>query len=133
MKYDDIIEMDYPVSTRHARMSPEERAAQFAPFAALTGYESMVKDKARITESRREPDETQIAVLNRMIALIMERLQEKPEVSIEYFVKDRTKEGGRYESVKGRVQNVDISERAIVLKGGQKISLDNIYEIQLSD
>lgn len=130
-RYDDIIGLEHPVSKRHGRMSMQERAAQFAPFAALTGYDAMVIEQARLTGSRIELDEEQRAELDRTLADLVERISLHPEVRILYFRADSRKAGGAYIEVKGRVQNIELPTRLIIMKDATRISLDDIFEINI--
>ena len=102
--YDDIIRLPHHVSQNHPQMSLRDRAAQFAPFAALTGYEAAVGETARLTAERRELDAQEAEELNRRLAALIARLPERPEVTVEYFVPDDRKAGGAYVSVTGRKQ-----------------------------
>lgn len=129
-RYDDIIELEHPVSRRHARMSMMERAAQFAPFAALTGYDAMVIEQARLTGQKVELDDQQRAELDRTLADLVGRISLHPEVSIVYFRADGRKAGGSYARITGRVQNIELPLRLIIMKDSTRISLDDIFEIK---
>ncbi|MBO5649011.1 MAG: hypothetical protein J6S76_03760, partial [Clostridia bacterium] len=105
-KYEDIIDLPHHVSYRHPRMSRIDRAAQFAPFAALTGYEAAVRETARLTEGQKELDETALAVLNEKLRLLADFLEDRAQVSITYFRPDERKKGGAYLSAEGAVKAV---------------------------
>ena len=138
--YGDIIDLPHHQSAKHKHMSLYDRAAQFAPFAALTGYDDMVAEEARLTDSGFVLSEASAARLDRTLAKITDALSRgtHPEVLIEYFIPDPYKDGGRYETVTDRVYTVDTAERAIVLvrKEGRaglrkSIPLDRILELRL--
>lgn len=130
-QYDDILNIPHWDPKSHPRMSEYERAAQFAPFAALTGYDAMVSETARLTDSRDDLDEEQLLALNETLSMIVERLAEHPQVAITWFRRDSRKKGGVYIKTKGRVRDVDLANRLVVLKEGDKISLDDIASITL--
>ena len=110
-------------------MPRETRAAQFAPFAALTGYESDVNEAARYTHEKQEPGEYETEQLNRRINEIREHIRENPEVIITYFKPDIKKSGGEYVNICGRVKKIDDYNREIVLTNGASVLLDSISEI----
>lgn len=128
-KYDDIINLEHPTSKRHPRMSAMDRAAQFAPFSALTGYDDMVVERARITGSRMELDDMQKMALDESMTYVLEHLSERPQVKITWFIKDARKSGGRYQEIEDAVQNVEVPNRMIILRNGLKIPMDDILEI----
>ena len=96
-----------------------DRAAQFAPFAALTGYEAVVGETARLTAQKRELDAQEAEELNRRLAALIARLPDRPEATIEYFVPDNRKAGGAYVTVTGRVRHVSVPERTLVIEEGE--------------
>ena len=106
--YADIIDLPHHVSQNHPQMSMHDRAAQFAPFAALTGYEAEVGETARLTAERRELDEQEAQELNRRLADLAARLPDRPEVTIEYFVPDERKAGGASVSGTGVGRNISV-------------------------
>lgn len=128
-RYADIIELEHPEPRTHPRMSSAGRAAQFAPFAALTGYDAMVAETSRLTGSRVELDEEQRLALDEALADIVERITAHPMVRIVHFVPDRRKKGGAYVTSEDRVRNVELPERRLILKGGGTISFDDILFI----
>ena len=132
-RYDDIINITRWNPKSHPRMSEYDRAAQFAPFAALTGYDAMVSETARLTDTKADLDEEQMLSLNETLRTIVERLNEHPKVSITWFRKDARKKGGEYEKTEGSVRNVDLPGRLLFLKEGAGISLDNIASIMILD
>lgn len=130
-KYDDIIHLARPISQRHARMTIQDRAAQFAPFAALTGYEDVIEESGRLTDRRIELDEGEIARLNESLVQIKERLSEQPQVRLTCFKEDSRKAGGAYRTVTGRVKKLDEYEKNLLLEDGNIVSLEQIFQIEL--
>jgi hypothetical protein len=128
-KYDDIIDLPHHVSYRHARMSRIDRAAQFSPFAALTGYEAAVQETARLTEGQKELDETALAVLNEKLRLLADLIEDKPQVSITYFRPDERKQGGAYLTVEGAVKAVNEYAHTVTMADGTVIPMRHIREI----
>lgn len=129
-QYDDIIDLPHHVSSIRPRMSMIDRAAQFSPFAALTGYDAAIKETGRLTDHRIELSEECRAVLDRKQQVLLENLAEHPEVSVTYFVPDERKSGGTYVTVAGRVKKVDDYQRLLLLTDGTKIALDEILDIE---
>lgn len=127
--YDDIINLPHHISKKRRLMPRETRAAQFAPFAALTGYESDVNEAARYTHEKQEPGEYETEQLNRRINEIRENIRENPEVIITYFKPDIKKSGGEYVNICGRVKKIDDYNREIVFTNGASVLLDSISEI----
>lgn len=126
--YDDIINLNRPKS-KYPQMSLYQRSAQFAPFAALTGYEGQVKETARLTDKRIELDEEIKVKLDMKIQVINEFLSSNPEVEITYFIPDSKKDGGRYETIKNCVKKIDNYNEKIVMQSGLKIEIKEIIEI----
>lgn len=129
-KYDDIINLPHHVSDRRAPMSMIDRAAQFSPFAALTGYEAAIAETARLTEQRIDLDESRRAELNDRIREIQERIDAQPEVTVTYFEPDQRKAGGAYVSVTGKVWKVSGYEQAIIMLDGSVIPFGEILKIE---
>lgn len=127
--YDDIIRLPHHVSQNHPQMSMHDRVAQFAPFAALTGYEAAVGETARQTTERRELDAQEAAELNRRLTELAARLPDRPEVTIEYFVPDDRKAGGAYVSVIGVVRNISVAERLLVMEDGTEIPMEDVDSV----
>lgn len=127
--YSDIINLSRPVSKR-PRMSLEQRSAQFAPFAALTGYEGQVKETARLTNKKIEINEELKEILSKKIQLIQEKIKEQPQIEITYFIPDLKKEGGRYETICNAIQKIDMYTNEIVMLDGTRIDIDDIIDIQ---
>ena len=127
--YDDIIHLPHHVSQNHPQMPLRDRAAQFAPFAALTGYEAAVGETARQTTERRELDAQEAAALNRRLTDLAARLKDRPEVTIEYVVPDERKAGGAYVTVTGRVRNISVPERLLVMEDETVIPLEDVVSV----
>ncbi len=127
-KYDDIINMPHHVSSKRQRMSMIDRAAQFSPFAALTGYDAAVKETARLTDKRIELDEYEKAALDEKLRLALENPEE--EITITYFKPDAKKDGGAYIGITGKIKKIDDYERVLVLVDGLKITIEDIMEIE---
>lgn len=126
--YDDIINLPRP-DTRRPRMSNLDRAAQFTPFAALTGHEEAVLETARLTDKKPELDEHAKQELDRKLKMAAGRLEDLPRITITYFIPDSTKDGGKYATVSGKVKKVDEYEKELVLTSGIKIPIQVILEI----
>ena len=129
--YDDIIDLPHHVSATRPQMSRLDRAAQFAPFAALTGYGAAIKETARLTDERVELGEYELMELNAGIHMLMERIEEHPQVEITYFKPDERKDGGAYLTVKSRAKRLNEYERFILLEDETEIPFDDIYKIEL--
>ena len=131
--YEDIINLPHHISKKHRPMPREARAAQFAPFAALTGYESDVNEAARYTGKRRELGEYETERLNRRINEIRDGIHGNTEVIITYFKPDEKKAGGEYLNIGGRVRKIDDYGRTLTLTSGALIPLDDISDIVFKD
>ena len=128
-KYDDIINMSHHISKKHPRMSLENRSAQFAPFAALTGYEDEVEETARITDKRIEITDEIKSKINMKLQIIQEKIKTNPKVTITYFISDNKKEGGSYKTVTSNVLKIDQYKKLVVLKDNTKIFISDIINI----
>ena len=128
-KYDDIINLPHHVSKKHPQMSLEARSAQFAPFAALTGYGDALEEPQRETEDRIELDEEQKKILDRKIQMLREHINQKPSVVVTYFIPDLIKEGGTYITVSGNVLKIDGYKQSIILEDKTEIPIKEIIEI----
>ena len=129
-KYDDLLYLPHHISLTRPHMATADRAAQFSPFAALTGYEDAVRETARVTEGRIELDESEKALLNEKLRLLAEARGEAGRVAVTYFLPDQKKTGGAYVTAAGRVKKVDGFSRAILLEGGECIPIEDIAEIE---
>ena len=125
-RYDDVIYRQHPTSKKHPRMSRMNRAAQFAPFAALTGYEESIEETARLTDHRIELSEYEIEELNAKLNFIQEHIKERPEVTITYFQPDERKEGGSYITVTGKVRRIDEVNRILVFDDERTVAINAI-------
>ena len=132
-KYDDIIDLPHHISKKHPQMSLEARAAQFAPFAALTGYDDAVKETARLTNERIDLDEEAKMMLDAKLQVIREQLSEKPLVTITYFVPDAKKNGGKYITTAGNVKKIDDYKHLIILDNSLEIPINEIIDIALNN
>jgi hypothetical protein len=128
--YDDIIGLPRHVSHARPQMSRENRAAQFSPFAALTGYDAAVRETARLTERKIELGEGAVADLDMKMNMLGDMIDSRPEITVTHFVPDEKKEGGAYVTITGVARKIDGYERAIVLTNGEKIEISNILEIE---
>ena len=128
-KYDEIMGLPHHVSKTRPQMPISDRAAQFAPFAALTGYDAAIKETGRLTDERIELDVEALSALDMKYQLLMEALDEAPEVTITYFQPDERKAGGKYVSAVGTVKKIDDFERRITMRDGTRIPMDDVLSI----
>ena len=129
-KYDEILSLPHHVSKTRPQMPMSDRAAQFAPFAALTGYDSAIKETGRLTDEKIEMDEEALNILNMKFQILVDSLDDEPEVTFTYFKPDERKAGGAYLEVTGTVKKVDDFERLIVMQNGTKMPMDDILNIE---
>ena len=125
--YDDIINLPHPTSVKHPRMPLSDRAAQFAPFAALSGHSTALAETARLTDQRMELDEDARAVLDLKQQLLLERIKEQPEIMVTWFQPDEKKDGGRYIVSTGRLKRIHEAEQVLILTDGLK----DVYKRQV--
>lgn len=128
--YEDIINLPHHVSKTRPQMSMIDRAAQFSPFAALTGYDAAIKETGRLTDEKIEMDEEALNILNMKFQLLVDRLADEPEITFTYFKPDERKAGGAYIDVTGKVKKVDDFERLIVMQNGTKMPMDDILNLE---
>ena len=128
-KYDEIMGLPHHVSKTRPQMPMSDRAAQFAPFAALTGYDAAIKETGRLTDERIELDEGALTALNMRYQLLMDALDDEPEVTITYFQPDERKAGGKFVSAVGAVKKIDDFERRITMRDGTRIPMDDVLSI----
>lgn len=128
--YEDIVNLPPHISKKHPQPSMMDRAARFAPFAAITGYEEMVLEEARVTEEQIHLDEDAVALICEKINMIQEFIDEEPEVKITYFEPDKKKSGGAYITITGTPKRVDEYEQILILIDGKKIKFDSIYRLE---
>ena len=129
-KYKDIINLTHKQSSKRPHMSLLDRAAQFAPFAALTGYDDAIKEEGRLTDEKIELSEEDLNVLNMKYQILVDKLHEEHKVEFTYFVPDLAKDGGAYVTKQGIVKKVDDFERLITLYDGTRIFMDDILTIE---
>lgn len=127
--YEDIINLPHHISPTRQQMPMSDRAAQFSPFAALTGYDAAIKETGRLTDERIELDVEALSALDMKYQLLMEALDEAPEVTITYFQPDERKAGGKYVSAVGAVKKIDDFERRITMRDGTRIPTDDVLSI----
>ena len=127
--YRDIIDLPAPVSSRHPQMPLQNRAAQFMPFAALTGYGDAIEETARVTDEKLELTEDELLILDRQLAELRPLLSQRPEVTFVYFTPDARKEGGAYITRAGIVKKIDDYGRSILLEDGTVIPIDALREL----
>lgn len=128
--YDDILHLPHPVSKTFPQMSLRDRAAQFAPFAALNGHNDAINETARFTNEKIDVEETNAEILDRKMAILLANLQTTPKISITYFQPDEKKKGGLYKMTTGNLQKVDEAENALIFTNKEKIPLNSIFEIE---
>lgn len=129
--YEDIINLPHPVSKTHPQMSMMARAAQFAPFAALTGHNAAIEETARLTDSERELSEMEQRALNEKMAWLQQHIDEHPSVTITHFVRDVRKAGGAFIQTPGRLKSVDTIGQFLTLTDGTTLPLRGIMEIEI--
>lgn len=128
--YEDIINLPHHVSKTRPQMPMSDRAAQFAPFAALTGYDAAIKETGRLTDDKIELDEEALTALDMKYQLLMDAFDNAPEVTITYFQPDERKAGGKFVSAVGAVKKIDDFERRITMRDGAKIPMDDVLSIE---
>ena len=128
--YEDIIHLPHHVSATRPQMSMSDRAAQFSPFAALTGYDEAIKETGRLTDDRIELDENTRTALDIKQAILAKNINTHPEISITYFLPDATKAGGEYVTVTGSLKRIDEYERLMIFMDGRKVPMDEITNME---
>jgi len=128
--YSDILDHPHYVSKTRPQMSELERAAQFSPFAALTGYDAAISETGRLTDEKIELGEETKAVLDMKQQYLLDMISDQPEITVTYFIPDTKKSGGAYVSVTGNLKRIDEYERLMLLTTGEKIPLDDIMDIE---
>jgi hypothetical protein len=130
-EYDDIISLPHHVSAERPHMPMIDRAAQFAPFAALTGYGAAIEEAARLTDQKLELDEEQKQVISKCLFELQGRIKEHPAVALTYFIQDPRKSGGKYKSGTVAAEKVDGLAGVLYLADGEAVSFDDIYTIEI--
>ena len=128
--YSDIIALPHHVSKTRPQMSMQERAAQFSPFAALTGYDAAINETGRLTDEKVELGEETKSILDRKQQYLIDMISDQPEIAVTYFVPDERKSGGAYVTVTGNLKRIDEYERLMLMTNGTKIPLDDIMDIE---
>ena len=129
--YDDIIALPHPEPRTHPRMSLHDRAAQFSPFAALTGHSAAIAETGRLTDSRITLDESEMARVDAALQRLRELLPQEPAVSITYFVPDERKAGGSYQTVTGTVRRIDTVNGILLLTDRREVPIADIFDITI--
>jgi len=129
-KYDDIINLPCPEPKNRQRMPISDRAAIFAPFAALTGHSDAINETARLTDNRIELDEDSKRVLDEKQTLLLDIINEQPEITVTYFLPDERKEGGSYVSMTAHLKRIDDYEMQLIFADGSRINIDDVLNIE---
>jgi len=129
-KYDEIIELPHYVSRKRPKMSLYNRAAQFSPFAALSGHSDAIIETARLTENKHDVDDSIKELISEKLRILLSLKDESPEVTVKFFVKDELKCGGAYETITGEIRLINPDEKEIVICDGRHIKIDCIYSIE---
>ena len=129
--YDDIVNLPHPTSKRHPRMPIVDRAAQFSPFAALTGHRAAIEETSRVTDRRIELDEDAKEQLDQTLQLLLERIDEQPEITVTWFSPDKKKAGGQYHTATGKLKRIDTQESRLILTDGTQIPLEDLLRIRI--
>lgn len=127
--YEDIVNLPPHISKRHPQPTMMDRAARFAPFAAITGYEEMVLEEARVTEEWADLTESALERLNEQLIILQEHLPEQPEITITYFEPDQRKAGGAYVDHTGIVKRIDLYEHLLIMTDDKKIRIESICDL----
>lgn len=125
-----MLDMPHHVSSRHPQMPMEKRAAQFSPFAALTGYGDAVEEAARLTDQKAELTDEILDGVNLKLNILSDHLQEKPVIHVTYFQKDTRKEGGRYITVTDTIRKIDKFHKVILMDNGTEVPVEEISAIE---
>ena len=128
--YEDIVNLPRPVSKKHPQPPLSERAARFAPFAAITGYEEMVLEEARVTEEKIELDECALILLDKKLNILQNYLSQSPKITVTYFVPDKKKTGGAYRTIIGTAKRIDQYKKLLIMNDDRKIQIEDIYKLE---
>lgn len=128
--YDDMIDLSKPISKKHLPMARENRAAQFSPFAALSGFDEAIRETDRQTEEKRELSGDQTAELDRIMEKLKEKKKIQPWVQVTYFQKDAKKKGGAYRRIEGRFRGMAEEGRELLLADGRQIPLEDVFWLE---
>lgn len=132
-KYADILFLPHPVSKKHPPMDRSVRAAQFSPFAALTGYDAAIRETGRLTDRFVELEECEKALLDEKLQQVRLRLSERPTITVTYFQPDDQKEGGAYVQISGAVRRIDEHKRVLIMVDGTEIMLDRLADLMIAN
>ena len=132
-KYEDMLYLEPPVSKIHRKMSISERAAQFMPFAALTGYEDLIRESSRMTQRRIELSETEIEELKHKLEFLHVHEKENPLIKVMYFLQDLKKNGGSYQTVEKQLHRIDDIEKKVIFKDRTTIQFDDIISVEYEE
>lgn len=127
--YEDIINLPHHVSKKHPQMSMHDRAAQFAPFAALSGHSEAIAETARLTDRKIDLDEYEKMKLDEKLSILQAHIKEAPKVNVTYFCPDDNKAGGRYKTIKKRLRRIDVAAHILHLEDGMEIKIDTVLDI----
>ncbi|WP_020224652.1 hypothetical protein [Holdemania massiliensis] len=127
--YEDLIDLPHPVSKIHPPMARMDRAAQFNPFAALTGYEEEIEEAARLTEEKIVLDEDEKRFLDKQLQYLLTQIQRQPLIEVLYFVKDEKKVGGAYMMKKGRLKKIDSYQKHIIFTDGTRVAFADLRQL----
>jgi hypothetical protein len=130
--YNDILDLPHPVSKNHPPMPMADRAAQFAPFAALTGFEAALLETERLTDHQIQLDEDEIASVNEVLQHLHSTIAQQPTAAVTYFVPDEKKTGGAYVTIEGTVKKVDDIQKILLFMDGTRVPLSNILSIAVT-
>ena len=128
-----MIDMPHHVSSKRAHMPVHDRAAQFAPFAALTGYDRTIDERGRLTDRRIELDETEKAVINEQLQMALAVIEAHPKIRVTYFVPDEQKEGGSYRTIYDSVIKVNEMKKMLIMEDGTRVPIDDMIEFEYCD
>lgn len=132
-RYDDMVNLPHHVSAFHPQMPVSERAAQFSPFAALTGYDDAVRETGRLTDTKIELEEDAKEILDEKLRMMQERIEEHPMAEITYFQPDDKKEGGFYVTVSGNIKKIDGYKKSVIMQNGMEICIEDISDISMRE
>lgn len=130
-KYNDIIHLTHPEPKNHPRMPMSGRAAQFMPFAALTGYEDAIQETGRLTEHRRELEEESKRKLDDVLWLLMDEIETRPKVRLTIFEADELKAGGSYQNITGCLRKIDVNNRTFIFEDSRIAAIEDIVDIEI--
>ena len=128
--YSDIINLPRPEPRFHQRMPIGDRAAQFAPFAALTGFSGVIEETGRVTEEKIHLDDREKERISRKLQRLQDEIKQQPDVTVTFFVPDAKKSGGSYQKFRGKLKKIDSYEKRVIFVNGMKINFDDILKIE---